>query len=96
MGFSSHWAQTLADPYVFWSCRWGINSEEEIASFLKSVHKALKPGGYLIIGFNRHMISCCGFDPYFEPSPMGELPQKKDFDGHWQHTYEIFRRTSHA
>lgn len=76
----------------------GINAIPEMNRSLVAIAKVLRPGGILIIGWNRGLIS----DPmqldqlgfFFEPHPGTPFSQRKEFqtfDNH-THVYDLLRR----
>ncbi|SEQ01529.1 Methyltransferase domain-containing protein [Faunimonas pinastri] len=64
---------------------WGVDSPEDIERALEGVMRILRPGGVLLLGWNRGRIPDPPTIPAlmtrFEPCSFESLPQRKDFPG---------------
>ena len=75
---------------------WGIDTEEQTLEFYLKTARVMKPGAILVIGYNPHIGQhhLAGINEHFSPIKLGTLPQKKQFDIEWKHTYEFYEKKS--
>lgn len=74
---------------------WGLNHKEDVRKGIEEIHKALKKGGLLIVGWNNvpdlmpvHLDEVCTSDK-FDKHTLEPL-QSHNFQTRWKHTFSFF------
>ena len=73
---------------------WGLDDEKQIELAVKVMHRALKPGGLVIVGYNIGLATCCHqFEPRFQKVGLGTIPHLVDLAGsEMHHVYAFFEK----
>lgn len=75
----------------------GLNGEQ-IHEAALVLHRVIRPGGILVIGFNQGHDTCCSqFEPHFSAVKLGDLPAQLQIeDSPMSHVYATFKNKAKA
>ena len=78
---------------------WGLNGSRDIADAMVQLHRALRPGGFVVVGWNdiderrpdplAEVLGAPGFDPFVLP-PAGKASIETGTP--YRHTFHFFKR----
>ncbi len=73
----------------------GLNETEPMNGALESLHRVMRPGGILLVGWNRGLIAdpreLSRMQALFRHQEVPPLPARKGFTDHIRHVYDLFQ-----
>jgi SAM-dependent methyltransferase len=95
---SDHFEENKFDLIIFNGViGWGLNKKQEVEKGVKEIHKVLKKGGLLIVGWNNvpdlmpvHLDEVC-VPEKFEKHTLKPL-EAHNFATRWKHTFSFFTK----